>query len=155
MIGGRLGFLPIPMLEIGVSVATGEVAGEDEPDATRDYDVFGADFAWKWNNLRLRGEYVKQEVGSSSVSVAPDSSEWEAWYAQAAYRFLPTNWEGVLRYTDFDSPHDSQDQEQTALGINYLLAPNAMAKLAYNINDGVSGSHADDDVFQVQFAYGF
>jgi hypothetical protein len=30
-----------------------------------------------------------------------------------------------------------------------------MAKLAYNFNDSESGSIADDDGFQLQFAYGF
>lgn len=153
--GGRIGLLPIPMLEVGLSGATGKVAGESEPGATRDYDVYGADLAWKWNNLGLRSEYIKQKVGANASSAAPGSAMWEAWYAQAAYRFMPTNWEGVVRYTDYDSPHGSQDQKQWALGINYLFTPNAMAKLAYNFNDGESGSDANEDGFQVQFAYGF
>ena len=155
VVGGRIGFLPIPMLEIGLSGATGKVAGEDEPSATRDYDVYGADIAWKWNDLRLLSEYIKQEVGSESSSVAPDSAEWEAWYAQAAYRFWPTKWEGVVRYTDYDAAHDSQDQEQVVLGVNYLFSSKAMAKFGYNFNDGESGTDADDDGFQLQFAYGF
>jgi hypothetical protein len=153
--GGRLGLTPLPNTEFGVSLATGEVAGEDEPSATRDYDVYGADAAYKWNNLGLRGEYINQKVGSSSASIAPDSARWSAWYAQAAYRFAPSNWESVLRYGDYDSPHDSVDQKQWALGVNYLFSPNAIAKLAYNFNDGEAGSPADDDGFQIQFAYGF
>jgi len=153
--GGRFGLLPIPMLEVGLSAATGKVAGEDEPDATRDYDVYGADFAWKWDNLGLRSEYIKQKVGSESSSMAPGSASWQAWYAQAAYRLMPTKWEGVLRYSDYNSPNNSDDQKQWALGVNYLFAPNAMAKLAYNFNDGESGTDANEDGFQVQFAYGF
>lgn len=153
--GGRVGFLPIPMLEIGLSGATGKVAGEDESNATRDYDVYGADFAYKWNSLGLRSEYIKQKVGSEASSAAPASANWEAWYAQAAYRFLPTRWESVLRYSDYDSPHDSDDQKQWAVGINYLFSANAMAKFAYDFNDGKNGSAAGDDGFQVQFAYGF
>jgi hypothetical protein len=153
--GGRIGLLPIPMLEVGLSAATGKVAGEDEPSATRDYDVYGADAAWKWNNLGLRGEYIKQKVGSKSSSEAPDSADWETWYAQVAYRLMPTNWEGVVRYTDYDSPHDSVDQKQWALGGNYLFSPNAMAKIAYNFNDGESGTVAGEDGYQLQFAYGF
>lgn len=153
--GGRVGFLPIPMLEIGVSSAIGKVAGENEPAATRDYDVYGADFAYQWNKLRLRSEYIKQRVGSEASSVAPESADWEAWYAQAAYRFKPTRWESVVRYADYDSPHDNDDQKQWALGVNYLFSGNAMAKLAYNFNDGNNGSAADDDSLQLQFAYGF
>ena len=160
--GGRFGLLPIPMLEIGVSAATGKANG-DVPDgmggtmldANRDYDALGADLAWKWRNLGLRSEYIKQKVSSESTSASPGSAVWKAWYAQAAYRFIPTNWEGVLRYGDYDSPHNSVDQKQWALGVNYLFAPNAMAKLGYNFNDGKAGSVADDDRFQLQFAYGF
>ena len=153
--GGRLGLMPWPNSEVGLSLATGEVAGEDETKATRDYDVYGADFGYKWKNLGLRSEYIEQKVGSSSKSEAPGSATWKSWYAQAAYRFAPTKWEGVVRYGDYDSPHDSVDQKQWALGINYLFAPNVMAKLAYNFNDGESDSLADDDGFQAQFAYGF
>lgn len=159
VIGGRFGLLPVPGLEIGLSAATGKVNGENPVtgmlDVNRDYDVFGADFAWKWDNLGLRGEYISQEVGANAASVDPSSFEWKAWYAQAAYRFAPTKWEGVVRYTDFDSPHPDDDQKQWALGINYLFAPNAMAKLGYNFNDGEAGAPTDDDRFQVQFAYGF
>jgi len=153
--GGRLGLPLLANSEIGISLATGKVAGEDERKATRDYDVFGADFGFKWKNLGLRGEYVKQKVGSSSRSMVPGSAKWEAWYAQAAYRFLPTNLEGVIRYSDYDANLDESDQEQISVGINYLFAPNAMAKLGYNFNDGKTGTKADDDGVQVQFAYGF
>tara|TARA_R110001606_G_C15404705_1_gene654309 strand:- start:38842 stop:40074 length:1233 start_codon:yes stop_codon:yes gene_type:complete len=153
--GGRVGFLPIPMLEFGLSVATGKVAGEAEPDATRDYDVYGVDFNYKYNNLRLLSEYTKQEVGSAASSAAPDAASWQAWYAQASYRLMSTSWEGVLRYGDYDSPHSSQDQTQWALGVNYLFSANAMAKFAYNLNDGINGSKADDNTFQAQLSYGF
>tara|TARA_R110001583_G_scaffold6774_1_gene34035 strand:+ start:3514 stop:4746 length:1233 start_codon:yes stop_codon:yes gene_type:complete len=153
--GGRMGFLPIPMLELGISGATGKVAGTEEPDATRDYDVYGFDFNYKWNNVRLLGEYIKQKVGASSNSAAPDSANWEAWYAQTSYRFMQTNWEGVLRYGDYDSPESSVDQKQWALGVNYLFSANAMAKFAYNFNDGLDGAASDDNTFQAQLSYGF
>jgi hypothetical protein len=153
--GGRIGFLPIPMLEIGFSGATGEVAGDDEVKSTRDYDVYGIDFNYKHNNLRLLSEYIKQKVGSSSSSAAPDSVSWDAFYAQVSYRLMPTSWEGVLRYGDYNSPHDSEDKTQWALGVNYLFSSSAMAKFAYNFNDGQSGTKADDDTFQAQLSYGF
>ena len=75
--------------------------------------------------------------------------------AQAAYQFAPAKWEGVLRYTDFDSPHASQQEEQIALGLNYLIAPSALVKLAYEFNDGLSGTPNDADRWLVQFAYGY
>lgn len=153
--GGRFGFLPIPMMEFGVSAATGEVAGENEPNARRDYKVYGADFKYKLNNLRLLGEYIKQRVGSASASAAPESADWAAWYAQASYRFSPYAWEGVIRYGDYNSPHNSQDQTQLVLGVNYLISSNAMVKFAYNFNNGETDSLANDDTLQLQVSYGF
>lgn len=154
--GGRIGFLPIPMLELGLSGALGRVAGADEESLRRDYNVYGADLAYKWRSrLALRAEYIKQHVGSRSASVAPGSADWSSWYAQAAYRFLPWDVEGVVRYSDYNGNLDEQDQKQWALGINYLFASNVIAKFAYDFNDGKSGSDANDNGFQIQMAYGF
>jgi hypothetical protein len=61
----------------------------------------------------------------------------------------------VLRYADFDSPHDSHDQQQWALGLNYLITNSFIAKVAYEFNDGVQGSPADADFILLQLAYGF
>lgn len=161
VVGGRFALLPIPALEVGVSFATGEasVASLDgasvSGDPAHDYDVFGADAVWYWNNLQVRGEYVKTEVSANAASVAESGGDWEAWYAQLSYQLLPTKWEGVLRYGDYDSPHTSLDQQQLAVGINYLFAPNVIAKFAYEFNDGASGAASDDDNLQLQMAYGF
>ena len=153
--GGRIGLLPLAHLEMGLSAALGKVSSEDEPELLRDYDVFGADFAYQWKNLALRGEYIRQSVGSEARSEAPDSADWQAWYAQSSYQFLSNRWEAVLRYSDYDSNSDSLDQRQWALGLNYLFAPNAMLKAAYNFNSNDEGSRADDDNFQLQASYGF
>jgi len=174
--GGRFALLPIPSVEIGLSVATGKatvtnVEGDEDAltspplgpiagETPRDYDVMGADFVWFTGNMSLRGEYVKTEIGKSATDVtASDGAEWTTWYTQAAYRLPDTKWEGVLRYTDYDSPHDSVDQQQTALGINYLVANNFIVKLTHEFNDGktVDGekSAADADLTVLQLAYGF
>ena len=151
--GGRLGFLPFANLEIGVSGAFGDIALEDEDD--RDYEVLGFDLFYRWNNLDLRGEYVKQEVDELLTSVAPEAQEWEAWYAQASYKLLPTKFELVARYSDFNSNHADQRQEQWALGLNYLFAAQGIAKLAYEFNDGLTGEPTDDNRLMVQLSYGF
>ncbi|MBI4006786.1 MAG: porin [Gammaproteobacteria bacterium] len=153
LFGGRIGFLPIPSLEIGASAAFGDVALEDESD--RDYEAWGFDTHWWWRNLDIFGEYIQQEVGSLASSVAPDEQEWEAWYVQASYKLLPTKFEVVARYSDYDSTHADQEQEQWALGLNYLFAPNAIAKFAYEFNDGLDGEPTDDDRLFIQLTYGF
>ncbi len=151
--GGRIGFLPIPNLEIGFSGASGNVALEDESE--RDYDVLGVDLFYRWQNLDLRAEYVKQEVGDLATSIAPEGQWWEAWYTQASYKLLPTKFELVARYSDLNSTHASQEQEQWALGINYLIANHGMVKLAYEINDGLTGRPTDENRFLLQLTYGF
>ncbi len=159
--GGRLSFLPIPKLEIGVSGAFGDVAVveddgvEVEDDPLRDYNVLGIDASYQWRNFDFRAEYIQQDVADSAQSVAPEGGTWETWYTQGAYKFGQAKWEGVLRYTDYSSPHANKSQEQWALGLNYLLSPNAMIKLGYEINDGLVGETTDDDRWMLQIAYGF
>ena len=159
LFGGRLGFIPMTNVEIGVSGAFGDVALEDEGD--RDYDVLGFDAFGRWKELDLRAEYVRQKLGSLGTSVAPDSQEWEAWYAQVSYKFskIPYKFinqlEAVARYSDFESNHADQEQEQWTLGLNYLIAPQAMVKFAYDFNDGLVGEPTDEDRLFIQIAYGF
>lgn len=165
--GGRFGLLPIPGLEIGVSGATGKATVTELEDASglpalvldeekRDYRVYGADFNFSYRSLGVRGEYVKTRVGSASTGItASGSATWESWYTQAAYKLLPTKWEGVVRYTDFDSAVDTQDVQQWALGVNYLFTNNFIAKFTYELNDGVTGTPVDDNRFLTQLAYGF
>lgn len=159
--GGRVAFLPIPSLELAVSGATGDAAvveddGIDvEGDPKRGYQVLGFDASYQWKNLDLRGEYVKQEVDPNPLSIAPEGGVWETWYAQAAYKFADGKWEGVARYTDFQSPHADDTQEQLALGINYLITPSAFLKFGYESNQGEPGEITDADRWILQIAYGY
>lgn len=155
--GGRLGLMPLAGLEIGVSAASGKAAAEPggTAEAARDYRARGADFAWQWRNLGVRAEYISQRVGDEAASVAPRGGTWRAHYVQGAYKFAPTKWEGVARYGKFRTPHADQDQEQWALGLNYLFAPNVIAKVAYELNDGLAGTATDDNRLLLQLSYGF
>lgn len=166
--GGRFGLLPIPGLEIGISGVTGKAAVtqlEDEAtettmglsdEPTRDYDVYGFDLAWQYRGFDVRGEYVKTKVGSAAGGTTPSpGADWETWYAQVAYQFAPTKLQGVIRYADFSSAHDSESQKQWGIGINYLLAGNVITKLMYEFNDGENGEENDDNRLLIQLAYGF
>ncbi len=64
-------------------------------------------------------------------------------------------WEIVARYTDFNSPHADDDQEQVAVGLNYWIGPSAAAKITYEMNDGLAGERTDDNRILLQLAYGF
>ncbi len=166
--GGRYAILPISSLEIGVSGATGKatVTGLEDEDSgeitelegetARNYDVIGADFSWLWKNFNLRGEYVRSKIGEASTGLtASEGGVWSSWYSQASWRIPSTKFETVLRYTDFDSPHASHDQQQWALGFNYLITNSFIAKAAYEFNDGIDGSIANSDRLILQLAYGF
>ena len=160
--GGRFGlYFPSQKLDLGVSAATGKVAVRTLSGSTytyddaRSYDVLGADFTWKINQLDVRGEYIKQEYGAQASSSAPDAGTWEAWYVQAAYGFGGAKWEAVLRYGEYDTPQFSKDRKQSMVGINYLFASNVVGKVDYEFNDNPNAGLMADDRLLLQLAYGF
>ncbi|MDT8403200.1 hypothetical protein [Sulfuriflexus sp.] len=153
--GGRFGILPVPMLEFGISAAFGDVGPEGEESLLRDYQAYGFDAAYQHGAWDFRGENIRQRVGSKKASAAPDAATFKTWHMQSAYKFLPTKWEVVARYGDYDSPHASQDQEQWGCGANYLFASNAIAKIGFESNNGQRGASTDDDRFLLQLTYGF
>jgi len=154
---GRVGFLPIPQLELGLSGGVGKVTidngGMIEPD--RSYTVAGGDFGFKAKGLDFRGEYIQQRVGNQDQSVAPQGGTWKAWYLQAAYRIPGTGWEPVVRYGKHTTPHLDQGLRQWGIGIDYWLTASAVGKLAYEFNSGEAGTPNNDNRLLVQFAYGF
>lgn len=165
--GGRVGFLPVPALELGLSGALGKVGvGQDavsnlaagEPD--RDYTVLGADAVYNLDALQLRGEFIQQTVGSEAGSTiaggaATGELDFTAWYAQAAYRVPDTKWEGVARIGDLDTPNADANRSQWSVGVNYLFANNVIIKAAYTVDDYDGKAIDDDKRFNVQLAYGF
>jgi len=151
--GGRITILPFDNFEWGVSGAYGAVGLANESD--RSYRAFGSDFSYKWKNLDLRGELIKQHVGALDSSVAPEKSTWTASYLQAAYNIPKTKYETVIRYSDLNSPHPDADQDQVALGVNYLFSANIIAKLSYELNNGLLNTATDSDRYMFQVSYGF
>jgi len=152
-VGGRVGYLPLHNLEIGVSAAAGKanLPGEDN----RNYRVYDVDFAYQPAVIELRGEYVQTKVDSLAGSAIPDEHTWKAWYVQASHKFTPSHWEAVLRYGKFTPPEKSQELKQWAAGINYLFANNVIGKLSYEKNDAPTGTVGDENRFVAQLAYGF
>lgn len=158
--GGRLGWVPVPSLELGASLARGDVvldpgAMGEGPEPSRRYQVDGVDVAWRPTKaLDLRGEWIRQRVGAAPASLVPEQARWRAWFVQGAYRFGSEKWEAVLRYGDSVSPHAESTFKQTAVGLNYLFRPNAKLKLTREFNDSADAG-ANADRVLLQFAYGF
>lgn len=184
--GGRIGLLPIVGLEVGLSAAKGKATvvdattgGHDGPaleiESTGefDYDVIGFDFRYGWNNLELRGEYIKTEIGKSGDGVefhgddlpegyagpaefdAVEVGEWKAWYVQAAYKLPATPMEAVIRTSEFETPHSGENYSQRTLGLNYLFAPSVVVKFNYEIREPDAPGIDDEKTLMAQLAYGF
>lgn len=157
--GGRLGWIPVPGLEVGLSRARGDMvldpgAMGTGPEPSRRYQVDGVDIAWRPTKaLDLRGEWIRQQVGRAPGSVVPDQATWRAWFVQGAFRFGSEKWEAVLRYGDSLSPHGESTFKQTAVGLNYLFRPNAKLKLTQEFNDSADAG-ANADRLLLQLAYG-
>jgi len=169
VVGGRFALLPVPSLEVGVSFLSGnatvtsyegDIPSGGAPSLddieSSGYDVVGVDVSWIGKGMDARYEYVNTEMSGANIGGFDlESAEWETWYAQFAYRFMPTKFEGVVRYTDFDSPHASSDVEQTAVGVNYLFTNNFIGKVAFESNKNPNAGQTAYDRWMLQLAYGF
>jgi len=165
VIGGRYGiFFVDHQLDIGFSAATGEAGTRTgagpytyETTTTRSYDVVGFDMAWRVSGFNIKAEYIRQTIGDDAASAAPTGGVWSAWYAQAAYKLGATSWEVVGRLSSYDTPDAAKDQEQAALGINYIYSSNVVTKLNYEVNSNPNAGETagNDNRLLVQLAYGF
>ncbi len=158
VVGGRYAVNPIGNMEVGVSLANGDITEEllSGEGIVRDYSVFGADMVLNIDALNLRAEYIQQKIGENDLS-ALEGGTWKTWYTQAAYQFSSVKLEPVIRYSDYHNPEVNKNQ--LALGVNYLFASNLMVKVAYEINkdedDSAINSSANNNRFLAQLAYGF
>lgn len=169
--GGRFGILPMPSLEIGVSLLTGkaDVTSFENVGAytgntatllssvtSTNYDVAGVDVSWRNKTTDVRFEYVQSKLGAATMGANTlASAKWTTWYGQAAYKIPATKYEVVARYADFNSPVDSNDRQQVAVGVNYLFTSNFIAKVNYESNKNPNAAFNTDNRVLVQMAYGF
>lgn len=151
--GGRIGYLPLYNLEIGLSLASGKANLPGEAD--RDYNVYDVDLAYQPGYIELRGEFVQTTVDSLAGSAIPGKQVWKAWFVQVSHKFLPSKWEAVARYGKFTPPDPAAEQKQAAVSINYLFASNVIAKLSFENNDAIAGTINDENRVVAQLAYGF
>jgi hypothetical protein len=173
-VGGRIGFLPVPELEVGYSIQGARVG----PSGFEKVDMLlqAVDLSYIRQIDYLRGtvdmhaEYVWSHVGDATYgpSATPSfgplrfDNDRNAYYIQAAYR--PTqavnktlkNLEFILRYDALDVPDDapgSVDEHRWTPGIDYWVNPSMVLKLAYQF-DEKSGDE-DSDALLIQAALGF
>lgn len=151
-VGGRIGFLPIENLELGISYLTGRTRGSPGR-----FNMQGADVSYWWRGLDVRGEFVRKSRNASGSN--PDV--WGYWL-QTAYRlryeFPQTSGflaqigrlEPVIRWGQIRGLNPLE-RNQFALGLNYWLFESVPLKFTYEFN----GKALHNDRFLAQWAFGF
>ncbi len=146
-VGGHLGFIPIPQLEVGYGIQRSKVGPRDH---AVENILQSADFNYVQDSILLKGlinfraQWVWSHVGRFVYD--PDGSQG----------FYIKNFEGVFRYDRLNQLHTPVgfDEQRWTLGLNYWVTPSAVVKLAYEFDDKNGGAR-DQDAFMMQAAVGF
>jgi hypothetical protein len=170
--GGRVGlWWPQIGLNGGFSVFYNRAYAED---AGNDINLWDVDLSYHKGDWDVRFEYAQMIQETSPF--LPETIHRRGMYAQVAYRSYEAphpilqNLEFVFRFgfarfggipprhldpSAFETPVDIPvDRNQYTIGINYYLAPSAVIKFAYEINQEL-GLDLKDNVFLAQLAWGF
>src|SRR6266545_4729402 len=172
-VGGHVGFIPIPQLEVGYGIQRSKVGPRDQAveavlqsadfnyvqDSPLLKGLITARAQWVWSHV---GHFVYDPTGEQGFGPLTFNNNRNGGYAQISYR--PThidndylkNVEGVFRYDRFNQLHTPVgfDEQRFTIGLNYWLTPSAVLKLAYEFDDKNGGAR-DQDAFMLQAAVGF
>lgn len=179
-VGGRIGFLPVPGLEVGYSIQAARVKVMDASASHANVLLQGVDgsyihdFDWLKGGIDVRAEWIWSRV--SNLTYDPNgelgfgpvnyNNRRNGGYAQLAYRpykiktsIIP-KLEAVVRYDLINQPNDAPgafDERRWTLGLNYWLGQSTVIKAAYEFGRRRSAgeSSGDDDAFLLQAAMGF
>ena len=174
-VGGRLGFFPIPELEIGYGFQFSDVtppgsAGSVNSllqsvdlsyvrESARLQGVINFKFQWVWSHVDQFAYDPDDTIGGPFVF----NNNRDGGYIQLAYR--PTrlenaylkNLEPVFRYDRLSQSRTATgvSEQRYTLGLNYWLSPSTVFKVAYEW-DCQSGPEADrHNAWLMQFVAGF
>src|SRR5438874_4732194 len=172
-VGGHIGFIPIPEVEVGYGIQRSKVGPRDQAveNILQSVDLnYVRDATWLKGLINLRAEWGWSHVdhfvydADASQGFGPLSfnNNRNGGYAQIAYR--PThldndivkNLEGVFRYDRINQMHTPVgfDEQRWTFGLNYWVTPSAVLKLAYEVDDKNGGAR-DQNAFMMQAAVGF
>jgi hypothetical protein len=172
-VGGHIGFIPIPQLEIGYGIQRSKVGPRDHAvenilqsaefnyvsDSPRLKGLLNFRAQWGWSHV---GHFVFDPDGRQGFGPFTFNDNRNGGYVEIAYR--PThidndyikNLEGVFRYDRLNELHTPVgfDEQRWTLGLNYWVTPSTVVKLAYEFDDKNGGAR-DQDAFMLQVAVGF
>src|ERR1700694_1445892 len=173
MVGGHVGFIPIPELEVGYGIQRSKVGPRDDAveavlqsadlSYTRDSPLLkgliNARAQWVWSHV---GHllYDMDETGSP-VPITFNNNR-NGGYAQLSYRpnhidnDIIRNLEPVVSYDRCNQLHTPVgfDEERWSFGLDYWVTPSTVIKVAYEI-DNKNGGARDQNAFMLQVATGF
>jgi hypothetical protein len=172
-LGGRVGYLPHPSVEVGYGMQTSEVGppGTAVRAWLHSVDVnYVKDSDLLQGILTCRAQWVWSQVGrfnydpSGALGFGPTTFDntRNGGYLQAAYRPSRVaspffrNLEAVVRYDRLaqkDTPVGFDEQRWT-FGLDYWFAPSTVAKIAYEFDDR-NGNGLEQDAVMLQFVTGF
>jgi len=172
-VGGHVGFIPIPQIEVGYGIQRSKVGPRDQAveailqsadfnyvqDSPLLKGLITARAQWVWSHV---DRFVFDPDGEQGIGPLTFNNNRNGGYAQISYR--PThidndylkNIEGVFRYDRFNQLHTPVgfDDQRFTIGLNYWVTPSAVLKLAYEF-DEKNGGARDQDAFLMQAAVGF
>ncbi len=139
-LGGRLGFTPFDMLELGGSYAT--FTNEDDKS---DMTLTGVDLQFSYGGFSLKSEYILHAMGLEADETVTNSG----YYAQGMYEF--GNFFVVGRQGLFSTDVDGVDDlTRTSIGGGWVIAEGAELRVEQQIN-----SENDEKVTFIQLVVGF
>ena len=172
-VGGHVGFIPIPELEVGYGIQRSKVGPRDH---AVEAILQSADFnyvrdsillkglinfraQWVWSHV---GHFIYDPDGGQGFGPFEFNNNRNGGYAQLSYR--PThvdndfikNFEPVVRYDRLNQLHTPVgfDEQRWSFGLDYWLNPSTVIKAAYEL-DNKNGGARDQDAFMLQVAVGF
>src|SRR6266566_4096996 len=172
-VGGHVGFIPIPEIEVGYGIQRSKVGPRDHAvenvlqsvdfnyvsDSALLKGLINARAQWVWSHV---GHFIYDPNGEQGFGPLEFNNNRNGGYAQLSYR--PThidndyikNFEGVFRYDRLNQLHTPVgfDEQRWTIGLNYWVTPSAVLKLAYEFDDKNGGAR-DQDAFLMQAAVGF
>jgi hypothetical protein len=170
-IGGRIGFLPVPELEIGYGFETARVGTDDTEfsDVRSFNNVVDLSYVQDIKSLAgrfdVRSQFTWLNVDNPGIDHLNYENNSTAWYAQLAYQpyYIESSFlqslEFVVRYDQLDLPEGAElniDKKRIAGGVNYWINHSTVLKFAY---ESTTSEHEEgnetESAFIVQVAMGF
>ncbi len=169
-VGGRVGFLPMPELEVGYSILCGQANAAGDPTANAFLQAVDFNYTRTSNlllgTIALRSEWVWSHVGDRTYTGTDGPLNFKnnrsGGYVQVAYR--PSlvsikelrNFEAIFRYDRLDAPAAAPGgghEQRYTVGLDYWLDARSVLKVAYEFDH--KSNDASAPAFLVQFGVGF